>query len=395
MQGIRYTVYWMNAWGYIPCSWSVSQPSGAAGQAEPEPRTRDLLPTPRGEGGASYVIGASESCRGSRVYKRERKSEQSEYTTNSKHSPKPSMAFLPQDRPLDAVTGQEHHFVTVPSDSQPQQTQHAAVQPIAVQPVAVQPEPVLNQPTAQSAALSTTQPVAQAPQPARPQPKRVPTAVITRADGQGEPTNQGGVPEHAIKHTVHVPNAPGAEASVVPATQAGSAPDHALPTAPNVHPEVQEREIEEVGKRDPGLVAAQVEKTRADRRQLKGKEEGGTVVQGIEDDKLWALLRRFDTVSRAERGVDERKTTGDGATITKSVLNGRKSIAPFERSEGVSRDLKDNIMPTAARSSWSSGTPWILPVARSSSLQDVVRRRAPFSGQTEFARVVGCIWLPL
>ncbi|KAI5453283.1 hypothetical protein NCC49_006306 [Naganishia albida] len=230
------------------------------------------------------------------------------------------MAFLPQDRPLDAVTGQEHHFVTVPSDSQPQQTQHAAVQPIAVQPVAVQPEPVLNQPTAQSAALSTTQPVAQAPQPARPQPKRVPTAVITRADGQGEPTNQGGVPEHAIKHTVHVPNAPGAEASVVPATQAGSAPDHALPTAPNVHPEVQEREIEEVGKRDPGLVAAQVEKTRADRRQLKGKEEGGTVVQGIEDDKLWALLRRFDTQVNHTLLLTSHKLPESEPDLRRSVL---------------------------------------------------------------------------
>lgn len=40
----------------------------------------------------------------------------------------------------------------------------------------------------------------------------------------------------------------------------------------------------------------EVEKVKADHRELTGQEPKGTVVPGLEDDKLFALLRRFDKV---------------------------------------------------------------------------------------------------
>lgn len=39
------------------------------------------------------------------------------------------------------------------------------------------------------------------------------------------------------------------------------------------------------------------EKRAAVERELRGEEPAGTVVDGIEDDQLWVLLRRFNQVS--------------------------------------------------------------------------------------------------
>jgi hypothetical protein len=212
---------------------------------------------------------------------------------------------LPVPEAVDATTGQVHHFtpVHVPevtgSAGHVQSTATSAVQYQPVEEQQQQQQPV-QQPTHQ-------------PTPTRPQPRRVPTAVITRPGEDippvTEPETQShsrDLPPSAVSHTVHVPNTsdttdtthPTNQTSVVPATAAHAAPDHALPTAPTVHPEAQAAELDAVGARDPGLVAAQVEKSKGDRRELKGLEPKGTVVQGIEDDKLWALLRRFDVVRR-------------------------------------------------------------------------------------------------
>lgn len=68
----------------------------------------------------------------------------------------------------------------------------------------------------------------------------------------------------------------------------------ALPTNPATHPEEQKEAVEE---EHPQVIKREVEKTKAEERDLKGEKPQGTVVAGIEDDRLWAMLRRFDTVS--------------------------------------------------------------------------------------------------
>jgi hypothetical protein len=212
------------------------------------------------------------------------------------------------DHPTDAVTGQPHVFTTV--QQSPGRTE-VPPRPVrsesrdfpreqtttSYQGTVQQQQPPMQQ------QQQTTQPTPTQPAlPARPAVKRVPTAVITRP---GEPesvdtTTQGPVPAQA--GTIHVPNSQdqtgrAESTSVVPATEAHTAPDHALPTAPNVHPQAQAARLESAARDDPGLIAAEVEKAKAGRREVQGKEEKGTVVQGIEDDRLWALLRKFDEVS--------------------------------------------------------------------------------------------------
>ncbi len=83
---------------------------------------------------------------------------------------------------------------------------------------------------------------------------------------------------------------------VVPLTHpaSDSKDTQVLPTAPAVHPEAQADALKD---EDPEVVGREVEKTKGDRRELEGKEPGGTIIQGLEDDKLWTLLRRFDLVS--------------------------------------------------------------------------------------------------
>lgn len=68
----------------------------------------------------------------------------------------------------------------------------------------------------------------------------------------------------------------------------------ALPTNPTTHPEEQKRAVQN---EHPAVVSREVEKTKAEARELKGEKPKGTVVSGLEDDRLWAMLRRFDTVS--------------------------------------------------------------------------------------------------
>lgn len=207
------------------------------------------------------------------------------------------------DHPTDAITGQPHVFHTV---NDPVRTE-APPRPVRSESRDV---PLREQPTQQqSADHSTTQPTPTQPTlPSRPGVKRVPTAVITRP---GEPEPQGlpekSVPTQAVAGTVHIPNTQDQagqtqQTAVVPATEAHNAPDHALPTAPNVHPQAQAARLESAAQEDPGLVAAEVEKAKAGRRDVQGREEKGTVVQGIEDDRLWALLRKFDEVSPASWG---------------------------------------------------------------------------------------------
>jgi hypothetical protein len=92
---------------------------------------------------------------------------------------------------------------------------------------------------------------------------------------------------------------------------------HVLPTAPAVHPEAQ---ADALAEEDPHVVAKEVEKMKADRREVEGKEPGGTIIQGLEDDKLWTLLRRFDLVSRIVKVSRVIAEDADGCAIFPSRI---------------------------------------------------------------------------
>lgn len=84
------------------------------------------------------------------------------------------------------------------------------------------------------------------------------------------------------------PFSPGHARASISSTR--SATGVASPPAPSTSP--PKHGSEEV---DP--LAADMEKKAADMRDLLGEEPEGNVVPGIEDDVLWTLMRRFDTVS--------------------------------------------------------------------------------------------------
>ncbi|KAM0746009.1 hypothetical protein T439DRAFT_330201 [Meredithblackwellia eburnea MCA 4105] len=87
-----------------------------------------------------------------------------------------------------------------------------------------------------------------------------------------------------------------ADASAPVATNPDGAqvgPDsHVLPLGSATHPQEQADVIADA---PDGLVDAQVEKVMADRRDELGHEPRGKVVDGLEDDVLWAMMRRFNT----------------------------------------------------------------------------------------------------
>lgn len=83
-------------------------------------------------------------------------------------------------------------------------------------------------------------------------------------------------------------------ASIDPNKPSTESAPTALPTNPATHPEEQKEAIKE---EHPQVIKREVEKTKAEERDLKGEKPQGTVVAGLEDDRLWAMLRRFDVVS--------------------------------------------------------------------------------------------------
>ena len=89
-------------------------------------------------------------------------------------------------------------------------------------------------------------------------------------------------PHEALPTSTIDPNVPSSE----------SAPT-ALPTNPNTHPKEQQEAIKD---EHPAVVKREVEKTKAAEREVKGEKPQGTVVKGIEDDRLYSMLRRFDEV---------------------------------------------------------------------------------------------------
>ncbi|WVQ82424.1 hypothetical protein IAT38_004552 [Cryptococcus sp. DSM 104549] len=80
-------------------------------------------------------------------------------------------------------------------------------------------------------------------------------------------------------------------ASIDPDKPSSESAPTALPTNPATHPEEQKQAIKN---EHPEKVRREVEKTKAAERDLKGEKPLGTVIAGVEDDRLWAMLRRFD-----------------------------------------------------------------------------------------------------
>jgi hypothetical protein len=83
-------------------------------------------------------------------------------------------------------------------------------------------------------------------------------------------------------------------ASIDPNIPSSESAPTALPTNPNTHPAEQKEAIKN---EHPEALKREVEKTKAAEREIKGEKPLGTIVRGIEDDRLYAMLRMFDTVS--------------------------------------------------------------------------------------------------
>ncbi|GAA6004837.1 hypothetical protein JCM11491_002250 [Sporobolomyces phaffii] len=116
---------------------------------------------------------------------------------------------------------------------------------------------------------------------------RAPTATAPIETSQGVPVRQANVAPPATSKPV-LPSAQG-HIAAHPATETDT--DHVLPLGSDIHPVHQAAALSDA---PDHLVNAQVEKQKADRRELEGKEPKGTIVPGMEDDKLWAMIRRFD-----------------------------------------------------------------------------------------------------
>lgn len=92
------------------------------------------------------------------------------------------------------------------------------------------------------------------------------------------------------------PKAQPATAQMDPEVPSSESAPTALPTNPSTHPEEQKQAIKD---EHPATVAREVEKTKGEERELKGEAPEGTIVAGLEDDRIYTMLRRFDTVSLA------------------------------------------------------------------------------------------------
>ncbi|GAA5861821.1 hypothetical protein JCM8547_008565 [Rhodosporidiobolus lusitaniae] len=87
------------------------------------------------------------------------------------------------------------------------------------------------------------------------------------------------------------PVVPSAESHLAEHPATSTDTDHVLPLGHDVHPVHQAAALQEA---PDHLVNAQIEKHKADKREVLGLEPQGTIVPGLEDDKLWAMIRRFD-----------------------------------------------------------------------------------------------------
>ncbi|OCF31032.1 hypothetical protein I316_07303 [Kwoniella heveanensis BCC8398] len=133
---------------------------------------------------------------------------------------------------------------------------------------------------------NTEHPVAQAVLHDNPHDTAVPSAPST-ATSASDPSKGTTQPADHPSH----PQAQAPTASIDPNKPSSESAPTALPTNPATHPEEQKRALQD---EHPAVIGREVEKTKAEARELKGEPPKGTVVHGLEDDRLWAMLRRFD-----------------------------------------------------------------------------------------------------
>jgi hypothetical protein len=116
-------------------------------------------------------------------------------------------------------------------------------------------------------------------------------AVDTTTPTPVQPVSQS----HPVQPVTAAPAQPAVTSTIDPDKPSSESAPTALPTNPATHPKEQQDEIKH---EHPAVVAREVEKTKAAERDLKGEKPKGTVVAGLEDDRLWQMLRRFDVVRR-------------------------------------------------------------------------------------------------
>ena len=104
----------------------------------------------------------------------------------------------------------------------------------------------------------------------------------------GAPSSAPVASEYSQPHPAN--NAP-VTATIDPDVPSSESAPTALPTNPSTSPQEQKRAVQS---EKPEVIAREVEKTKAEAREIKGEKPQGTVVAGLEDDRLWAMLRRFD-----------------------------------------------------------------------------------------------------
>lgn len=102
---------------------------------------------------------------------------------------------------------------------------------------------------------------------------------------------------------------------------------HVLPLGADAHPEAQEKRLAEA---PDHKVDAQIEKVKGDEREEQGEDAEGTIVDGLEDDKLWALIRRFNVVC----SLDIIATVG---VLSLTRLAHSKSTTPSRRRRSCRR----------------------------------------------------------
>lgn len=112
-----------------------------------------------------------------------------------------------------------------------------------------------------------------------------------------------------------------------------------LPVGDGVHPVHQAEAVQDAPDQ---LVDAQVEKVKGAEREAKGHEEQGTVVPGMEDDKLWAMRRRFDAVRK--RALPPRLSlTLSPKLIKQQVVH---VLSPPTKLPKGEPDLRPSTLPT-------------------------------------------------
>jgi hypothetical protein len=122
-------------------------------------------------------------------------------------------------------------------------------------------------------------------------------AVVPQAHLDAEPQHAI-IQDDAHPSTISQPSDPTAikqapTSSIDPNIPSSESAPTALPTNPNTNPAEQK---EAMKNEHPEVIKREVEKTKAAEREVKGEKPLGTVVRGVEDDRLYAMLRMFDTV---------------------------------------------------------------------------------------------------